>query len=1485
MSPVPAEMRSSSSDCTHSDTEVPSRSVSTMHRFSFSFREVIPRFFHALRERLRPLSPNRHPRILRYLLLLLILALMGTAWLERRAVLERSSQILAWQLSLFLGEHVAFETFDFDVLNLAFEARGLTVRSNTELPEEPYLSVESISASLAAFPSQELIHLKEVRVISPKVRLELLNGRLLHFPGIQALIDAAENETPTPVPEKPLEKGPQIQVDQVVVEDADIVAGDSGVGWNVGLQGLHIEARDIGTRPGVVMVSLQHAAVKVGEIEEEVLGLSLRADLSQEPSTLKELFLRVPGAEVHLEGTFFLGDPPPATPRGVFNLLGEVELAVLGRYLPAQAPDITGDVKLDAEVSLGPDLSPPEGPPEFNATALLELADVVINPFHTGPDEGFVVGDGTLEVAVNAKEVRVVKGRLAKAGGELALEGSLGFSESLPMKVNATLKNVGLGGLLEDVTLKGPWMDARVTGALEVDGTLNAPFLLDGQANLVGEQYVLSSVDFQKATLGDRVFALPKLSLSSEVRIDGDAATLRGGLLETAASRVFVDGTIGFDQTLDLTWDAVELDVGEVSPLSGFFMKGSGWAKGRVLGPFSDLMVSADSSLFKSQFDEYFLGDLTVTFLAPLNSSTYLERLKRFQAGERVGPAEFYEVPGLPVMLELLAEADTSSLGGRMKQDSPAMLLMPDLRSRVGGTVIEGPVGVVFAAPYPMVADLTIDPGPGDATGKPMGQLTDLLTIPGWQIEGDPLKSRVRGHVRVVGPPAQLTGAGELLLMDGVGWGQNLPLGRATLRVDAGVLTLEPFQLRLSNPPPRPSPTQEPLQYAEWLETSLATAEMLLNGTLKPDTTIDAVLELTGLAVSSLEGTAGVGLEGRTRGLLSLTGTLDLPRVDGHLALEDAKYDGEPLGPSNLTLTTVDRELTIKGLLLGPAVALEARVGLADTMPYSLEVAVEALDLEPYLFPVPPGGQQVTHLRVNARARARGEIRGEMPLQLEVVTRDVAFTHKGIALNLPGAQRFVLENNVLTIPGSRLSGDRSAVLVSGTMPLKGPVDLELQGELDVALLDALAPGIFQRIEGTLQLGEGARSARRPVKIQGTLDALQFYGPLLLHDAVVRTVSFPPTLDRLEASIMLDGNEVRIERLNGYLGGGPLDGQGVMILGPDYYPVHYDLEVHGRDAFMRYPSFLPPGVSDLDLKLVGEVESLLLSGDINLKRMVYRERYNWEQSLTDFRTYQLENLDGAAVVEEESPLFDIDIRIHVPGTFYIRNNIGNIQLRAELQLTGDTNVMALYGDVDSVRGTVAMLDNTFELVEGHIEFQGDYYNPRLNLKMQTQIQSYSVYYLVTGYLSDWQLIPGSDSGLSERDINSLIAFRTLADNITEGNDARAVAAPALEFLIGRLGLLEQLQGFTMLDRFTILPATDQSGNLAARVSGEKELVQNRLFASGYYDLSFNGSQDFLADLEWRALECCSLILRFDNNQSLGPLSISPGVRLKLKLELE
>jgi len=775
----------------------------------------------------------------------------------------------------------------------------------------------------------------------------------------------------------------------------------------------------------------------------------------------------------------------------------------------------------------------------------------------------------------------------------------------------------------------------------------------------------------------------------------------------------------------------------------------------------------------------------------------------------------------------------------------------------VGETRADGALIVVFGHPMTIYGTATI--ANEGLEGRPAGRLADLLTIAGADLPDRPLDGLVYGHATVHGDPLALNGSGRLVLARGQAYGQVVDHAEVRFRLDSGALLVDD------------------------LTATLGGGHLFAAGELGAEGSLDASLLVQSLPLEALDALSTLPVQGRLDASVVLGGSWEAPQLTGSLTATEVAYAGTPVGETVLTFGMEENVLILQGLVLGQFGRLKAAVTMAPSIPYSVTLELDDLPLRAFLEAGAPAGQGARS-RMSGVFWASGDLLGDT--STHVIAQLDAFTldHGGLSLTVDEPATLELYQGQWNLSPAHIVGDGTDLVVQGTVSADETVSMDVSGYFNLFFLDALLPGLFQRIDGRVTFVDpDTENSPAEFHVGGTLDALQFQGAARISDAALSTEYFPPIIDQLSARVVVgDGNVVEIQDVAGHVGGGRLTGRGRLILGEHYYPRFYDLELKAEDAFVQYLTDLPPGLMDAEIGFHGPVGNLLMSGDVYLKRMVYRERYNWEKYLTDFRTHRLEDIE---IVDDEPPYFAIDIRIHAPGTFFIRNNLGQMQFKGELQVVGDTNVTQLLGEIESVRGTVTILDNTFELTQAKIEFTGDYWNPSLDIRMQTQIQSYTIYYMVTGTLEDWQLIPDSDSGLSERDINSLIAFGTLADNITEGNEARAVAAPALEFLIGRLGVLEQLQAFTRLDRFTIIPASDEAGNVGARVYGEKELIEQKLFFSGYYDYAVNGTQTYLMDLEWRTFDCCSLIFRLDGSDTVGAGSVRPGLRLKLKLEFE
>ncbi len=1351
-----------------------------------------------------------------------------------QALLDQTTRLLALQLSAWLGEEITIANLEVHPWDLAVTARGIRASSQRPGAEPTIVEIPLLTARLAAIPTSERVHIRSIEIDRPDINLSFKDGVLEDFAGV----------APGAGGEFEKAASPRLDIDRIVVHSASIRASDDTAGWRAAIAGLDLEMSLVAGRPRQVVVSDGRVHFVSGEVDETVESLAGRIVLSSSVASIRTVKLVSAGIVVTGSGSATLGDGPGDSIRLRLDVAADADLASFRNIVP-DIPAMAGHVSFSGGLEYGRSL---------RVAGSVAFSDVAI--------DGFAVGDGEATVTVTPEGIEVPDGRLDRSRGTITFGGSVGFGERLPMRVHAGLSRVHLADLFEAVSLSDPWVDAGLSGAIRVEGFLEGPVELKGDLSLAGTSLRVWDESFRTARPESLVLSLDEVAIGASVAIDESRVRVTRARIETPGSSLFIDGTIGFDETMALAFDAVRLDLSEVCPLAGFEIAGKGWGKGTMRGPFAALLIEADLRLFGAEFDGYLLGEVAGRFVAPLASARFLvSRMEGAGDGLRAIGSPNQPLPREDAALDTLATAllglgDTYYQGQLAKQD-PALLMVPRATLTIGDTRADGSMIVVFGSPMTIYGNVSVSSG--GETGVPEGQLADLLRVAGVEFPEGAVEGTVFGHATVHGDPLALDGSGRAVLTMGTVYGQPVDRAEVRFRMDGGSLIVDD------------------------LAAGLGDGRLFASARLGAGGEIEASAILEGLPLEALNALSAVPLQGRVDADIVLGGSWNAPQVAGSIMATNVGYAGVRLEDSVVTLAMVEDTLEIQGIVSGRYGRIQAAMTMTGDLPYSMTLELDDIPLDPFL-ELGVDDAYSASSRASGVVWASGELAGDAPAHIIVQFDDFSLNHAGFSLGLAEPTTLELYHERWSLAPMHVIGDDTDLLVTGAIAADDSVSMALSGYFDLFFLDALLPGLFQRLDGRLTFaGHPQENGREAFLVKGTTDALEFDGEAVVSNAAISTEYFPPTIDQLDARIVLgDGNVVEITELAGQVGGGTLAGRGRMVLGPGYYPRFYDLEVHAKDAFVQYLADLPPGLMDADLAFHGPVGNLLMSGEVSLKRMVYRERYNWEKYLTDFRTYRLEDLE---IVDEEPPAFAIDIRIHAPGTFYIRNNLGQMQFKGDLQVAGDTNVVELYGDIESVRGTVTLLDNTFELTQAKIEFTGDYWNPSLDIRMQTQIQSYTIYYLVTGTLEDWQLVPGSDSGLSERDINSLIAFGTLADNITEGNEARAVAAPALEFLIGRLGVLEQLQAFTRLDRFTIIPASDEAGNIGARVYGEKELIQEKLFFSGYYDYAVNGSQAYLMDLEWRTFNCCSLILRLDGSDTVGATSVRPGLRLKLKLELE
>jgi hypothetical protein len=398
----------------------------------------------------------------------------------------------------------------------------------------------------------------------------------------------------------------------------------------------------------------------------------------------------------------------------------------------------------------------------------------------------------------------------------------------------------------------------------------------------------------------------------------------------------------------------------------------------------------------------------------------------------------------------------------------------------------------------------------------------------------------------------------------------------------------------------------------------------------------------------------------------------------------------------------------------------------------------------------------------------------------------------------------------------------------------------------------------------------------------------------LQEGLLRTSWFPHSFEALEGELRIGPRGYGFHEVKGRVGGGEVT-IGGMIHARDWAPESWDLQGTLSDARVQYIDSLPPVVGDARLSFDGPVDALVLSGEIDVREMVFSERIDWEGWLIE-----QERLSGAAA-EQSADIFSMDIGIRADATGRIRNNVGNARLSADLRVVGDTARPGVLGKVwAEEEGKVYLQEREFSVTRGELHFIDPYtFDPELDFLFETDVHSrvrdYHIFYRITGPFSDWRTDASSDPVLSQADINWLLLFGATRAELEEfGELEGALAWEGIDLLSKELGSGELLDrfgaGLLTLDRIDIITGTTTQG--VRNVSSEPRLLAEKDFGEPW-DLTVAGEmnvtrpEDYYLSVEKRIAQHLYLTTYYASIQYERSLDIGGafGSELQLRWEVE
>jgi len=414
-----------------------------------------------------------------------------------------------------------------------------------------------------------------------------------------------------------------------------------------------------------------------------------------------------------------------------------------------------------------------------------------------------------------------------------------------------------------------------------------------------------------------------------------------------------------------------------------------------------------------------------------------------------------------------------------------------------------------------------------------------------------------------------------------------------------------------------------------------------------------------------------------------------------------------------------------------------------------------------------------------------------------------------------------------------------------------------------------------------------------VRLTGVNRTARLNGAAELENATAATFIGAERLsfDRIKGRVIFNSNQVQIQSLSAFLGGGRITASGGATL-EGLELQGFRLNVNGNNFTAPLPpDFITTGDAEIEIsgrRINGEMNSLI-AGRILAKRTIY----NKDIDLADFISRRREGSLSEGSSDSSSSSFlgvpKLDIRIEGRDALVVRNNLADLTASAALRITGDVEFPQISGRVTANSGTITFRKDRYEVQRAVLEFPPNTsIEPYINLQATTEIKGYQITVNLIGELTNTESLNAtvrSSPALPQADVVSLITTGNLANSDTGiPTLAQSGINTAAEILTDSLindPLSKATDKLFGLNRFEIDPSiSGQRLSPSARLTVGRQINRNLLIT---YSTNLSEDQNQILALEYRVSNRLSFVAQYEqrslSNVTRNSNNFSFEVRLR------
>ena len=600
--------------------------------------------------------------------------------------------------------------------------------------------------------------------------------------------------------------------------------------------------------------------------------------------------------------------------------------------------------------------------------------------------------------------------------------------------------------------------------------------------------------------------------------------------------------------------------------------------------------------------------------------------------------------------------------------------------------------------------------------------------------------------------------------------------------------------------------------------------------------------------------------------------TLRIAALDGELSLGDLELDGRPVGDARITAKSERQAVRVhlESDFAGSVLRGDGQWSLAGNNSGAATIAFSKVDfteLRTWLAPPAPDSPD------RFAGTAEGEVRIEGPAldwhlakaqlrvaKLELRPNAVQGVPRGVALHNTGPIVVNFANSTVTVESARLEGPSTDLRISGKAALtqKAPLDLRVNGRVDVAILGTFYPGV-----------ESSGAMTADATIRGSLSDPQIGGRLQLENAALSVEGVPNGVSNARGVILFTGDRATIQSLSGETGGGKITFSGFAGFGGG--ETIFRLHARAEGIRVRYPEGVST-VANASLNLTGTADRSMLAGSVTVLRTSFNTQSDFSSVLAKSAEPVRTRSAGPGILSG----LNFDIQIDTAPDVQVESSLTqDVGMEANLRLRGTFGNPALLGRISITQGQLLFFGSRYTISQGSISFFNPVrVEPVLDVDLETKARGIEVTLNISGPLNKLNMTPRSDPPLQFNEIVALLATgqaptsdpaqlgrQSSSQQPWQQSGASAILGSAIASPVA--GRLQRFFGVSRLRIDPTLPGVVY--NPQARVTLEQQVTPEITFT---YITVVTSSNPQVVSMEWNFSRPWSVVAVREENGLFG-----------------